>query len=110
MATARKKWIARVLLLLIALAAVYVWNSLPSARRWERGYSQISEGDHVTNVTKVLGKPTEIKDCHSSRYSGNKELAQKCAKEYWYIAFLQEWVYVIDQDGIVVAKWHSVSQ
>jgi len=110
MFTTQKKWIVRVLLLLIAVGAVYVWNSLPSVRRWERGFSQISEGDHVTRVTGVLGKPTEIKDCNALRYSGNPELGRKCAKEYWYIGFLQEWVYVTDQNGIVVAKWHSVSQ
>ena len=109
MATARKKWIIRVVLLLIALGAVYVWNSLPSPRRWERGYAQISEGDHVTKVTGVLGEPSEIKDCHATRYSAGKEFAQKCANEYWYIAFLQEWVSVIDHDGRVIAKWHSVS-
>ena len=86
-----------------------MWNSLPSARKWEQGYEQISEGDHVTTVIDVLGQPTEIKDCHASRY-GNAEIGRRCAKEYWYIAFLQEWVYVIDKDGIVVAKWHSVSQ
>jgi len=108
--TTRKKWIVRVFLLLIVLGVIYVWNSLPSARRWEQGYSQISEGDYETKVTDVLGQPTEINACHASRYGGNPELGRKCAKEYWYIAFLQEWVYVIDQNGIVIAKWHSVSQ
>jgi len=93
----------------MAVGAVYVWNSLPSARQWEQGYSQISEGDPVTRVTEILGQPTKIKDCHTSRF-GDAEIARKCAKEYWYIAFLQEWVYVVDQNDIVIAKWHSVSQ
>ena len=108
--TTRKKWIVRVVLLLVALGAVYVWRSLPSSKRWERGYEQISEGDHITTVIDVLGQPTEINDCNPARFTDTPELKRKCAKEYWYIAFLQEWVYVIDQDGIVIAKWHSVSQ
>ena len=109
MASTRKKWIVRVVLLLIAFGAVYVWNSLPSPRRWERGFEQISAGDHITKVMDLLGEPSEINNCHPPRYAGDKEVGRKCAKEYWYIAFMQEWVYVIDNDGRVIAKWHSVS-
>jgi len=46
-------------------------------------------------VFEVLGKPTEVKDCFYSQFGSTPEIRQKCAKEYWYIAFLQEWVYVI---------------
>jgi len=109
MTTAAKKWIVRVVLLLIALGAVYVWNSLPSPRRWERGFEQISEGDHVSKLTEVLGKPSEINGCNPARFRHDPELRRRCIKEYWYISFMEEWVYVVDQDGIVVAKWHSVS-
>ena len=110
MATTRKKWVIRIVLLLIAVGVVYVWNSLPSKRRWERGFDQIVEGsDHVTKLTEVLGKPTEINDCNPARFSHDPELKKRCIKEYWYISFMEEWVYVVDQDGIVVAKWHSVS-
>jgi hypothetical protein len=67
-------------------------------------------GDSEKKVLEVLGKPTEVKDCFHSQFGSTPEIRQKCAKEYWYIAFLQEWVYVIDGDGKVIAKWHSVSQ
>ncbi|HEU4834270.1 MAG TPA: hypothetical protein VFS90_07645 [Pyrinomonadaceae bacterium] len=110
MASTRKKWIVRVVLLLIALGAVYVWNSLPSPRRWEQGFNQLSEGDHISKVTGVLGQPTKIDGCNPARFSHDPELKKRCIKEYSYISFLEEWVYVVDQDGIVIAKWHSVSQ
>ena len=97
------------MLLLTGVAAVYAWSSLSGSRRWEQGYSKISKGDPEEKLVETLGEPTEIKDCFHSSF-GNQEIRQKCAKEYWYIAFLQEWVYVIDKDGRVLAKWHSVSQ
>jgi hypothetical protein len=108
MATARKKILLSVLVLIIGVGVVYAWNVLPNARRWERGYSQIAEGDPEEKVIEILGKPTEIKDCDELRYS-RPEIWQKCAEEYWYIAFMQEWGYVIDKDGKVLLKWHSVS-
>jgi len=108
MATARKKILLSVLVLIIGVGVVYAWNVLPNAPRWERGYSQIAEGDPAEKVTEILGKPTEIKDCDRLRYS-RPEIWQKCAEEYWYIAFMQEWGYVIDKDGKVLLKWHSVS-
>lgn len=104
----RKSFIVGLILLLTGVAAVYAWRSLPSPRRWEQGYSKIAKGDPEEKVLEILGEPTEIKDCYSSTI-GNPELGQKCTKEYWYIAFLQEWVYVIDKEGNVLAKWHSVS-
>jgi hypothetical protein len=110
MAKIRKSFIVSLTLLIAAVGAVYAWNSLPSSSTWEQGYSKISEGDPEKKVVEVLGKPTEIKNCYASSFSGNHEIRQQCAKEYWYIAFLQEWVYVIDKDGRVLAKWHSVSQ
>ena len=109
MAMTRKSFIVSLALVLISVAAIYGWRSLPSSRRWKDGYSKISEGDPEEKVIEILGEPTHIKDCFHSSF-GNQEILQKCAKEYWYIAFLQEWVYVIDKDGKVLAKWHSVSQ
>ena len=109
MAMTRKSFIVSLMLLLTGVAAVYAWSSLPSSSQWEQGYSKISEGDPEEKLVEILGKPTEIKDCFNSSF-GDQEIRQKCAKEYWYIAFLQEWVYVIDKDGRVLAKWHSVSQ
>ena len=58
----------------------------------------------------MMGKPTEIKDCFSPRYSGNDEIWYKCAEEHWYVGVMQEWVYVIGKDGKVIAKSRSVSQ
>jgi hypothetical protein len=104
-----RKFIVRLMLLVVVVGATYAWRSLPNPRRWDRGYSQISEGDQERKVIEVLGKPTEVKDCHASTFSGDQQLREKCVKEYWYIAFLQEWVYVIDKDDRVIAKWHSVS-
>jgi hypothetical protein len=95
-------------LLVIGMAVVLAWNALPNARRWEQGYSQIAEGDPEDKVLEILGKPTEIRNCDQLRYS-RPELWQKCAEEYWYVAFMQEWCYVIDKDGKVLIKWHSVS-
>lgn len=110
MVNVRKKVILGLILITAGVGAAYAWNSLPSSRRWEQGYSQISEGDTEQKVIEILGRPTEINHCYGPRYSGSSEIWQKCAKEYWYIAFLQEWVYVIDKDGRVVVKCHSVSQ
>jgi hypothetical protein len=109
MAMTRKSFIISLALVLIIVAAIYGWRALPSARLWEEGYLKISEGDSEERVVEILGEPTKIKDCFASSF-GKQETRQKCAKEYWYIAFLQEWVYVIDKDGKVVTKWHSVSQ
>jgi len=109
MAMTRKSFIVSLMLVLTGVAAICGWRSLPSARRWEQGYSKISEGDSQEKMVEILGEPTKIKDCFHSSF-GNQEIRQKCVKEYWYIAFLQEWVYVIDKDGKVLTKWHSVSQ
>jgi hypothetical protein len=105
-----KRLVFGVVLLLVGVGAAYAWNSFPSAKRWEVGYEKISEGDSESKVLTVLGQPTEVKDCFASQFGSNAEIRNRCAKEYWYIAILQEWVYVIDGDGKVIAKWHSVSQ
>jgi hypothetical protein len=81
------------------MAVVLAWNALPNAHRWEQGYSQIAEGDSEDKILEILGKPPEIKDCDQLRYS-RPELWQKCAEEYWYVAFMQEWCYVIDHRTI----------
>ena len=106
----RKRSTIALVLIVLTAGAAYAWSSLPNPGKWERGYSQIEAGDSKDKVVAILGKPTEIKDCHSTRYSAPPEIWQKCAEEYWYIAFLQEWGYVIDKDGKVLSKWHSVSQ
>ena len=105
MTTASKKILFSLIVLVIVVAA---WNALPSARRWERGYSQIAEGDSEDKVLEILGKPTKINNCEEVRYS-RPEIWPKCAEEYSYVAFMQEWGYVIGKDGKVLLKWHSVS-
>ena len=109
MGKARKRVLLGMIVLVIGVGVAYAWNSLPNHRRWERGYSQIAEGDSEQKVIEILGRPTEIKDCNRFSYSGRPEIWQKCSEEYWYIAFMQEWVYVIDKDGKVLTKSHSVS-
>jgi hypothetical protein len=108
MAMTRKSFIVSLMLLLTGVAAVYAWSFLSRPRRLEQGYSKISEGDREEKLVEILGEPTEIKNCFNSSF-GTEEIRQKCGKEYWYVAFMQEWVYVIDHDGRVLAKWHSVS-
>ena len=67
MAMTRKSFIVSLALVLISVAAIYGWRSLPSSRRWKDGYSKISEGDPEEKVIEILGEPTHIKDCfHSS--------------------------------------------
>jgi hypothetical protein len=109
MAKTRTKIITSFVLIAAAVGVVYAWTSMPNAPRWERGYSQIAAGDSGQKVVEILGKPTEIKDCHSTRYSAPREIWEECAEEYWYIASMQEWGYVLDADGKVLTKWHSVS-
>src|SRR5690349_895323 len=108
MTTATKGFWLVLLVLVIGAAAVYGWTRLPSPRRWERGYSQIAEGDSEAKVVELLGKPTMIENCDQIRRS-RPEMWPKCAEEYRYESFLQEWGYVIGQDGTVLLKWHSVS-
>jgi hypothetical protein len=109
MAMTRTKIIIALVLIAAAVGIVYAWSSMPNAPRWERGYSQIVAGDSKQTIVDILGKPTEIKDCYNTRYSAPREIWEKCSEEYWYIAFMQEWGYVIDKDGKVLTKWHSVS-
>ncbi len=104
-----KRGLVGLVVVLLAIGAAYAWNSFPNPRRWERGYSQIAEGDPEQKVLDVLGKPTDIKDCYRPRYSGNDQLWMKCAEEYWYSGFMQEWVFVIGKNGTVIAKAHTVS-
>jgi hypothetical protein len=109
MVNLRKRYVVGLMLLLSGVLATYAWNTLPDGPRWERGYSQIEEGDSEQKVLEIMGKPSEINDCDRQRYSGNPELWQKCAEEYSYVAFMQIWKVVIGKDGKVVAKWHNVS-
>ena len=104
-----KRGIVGLVIILLAIGAAYAWNSISAPRRWERGYAQLAEGDPEQKVLDIMGKPSEAKDCYRPRYSGNEELWRKCAEEYWYFGFMEEWVFVIGKDGKVVAKWHSVS-
>src|SRR5215208_7507938 len=108
MKMARKKILFSTLVLLVGVGVVFAWTALPNASRWERGYSQIAEGDSEEKVLDIVGRPTEIKDCDDLRYS-RPEIWQKCAEEYSYSAFMQEWGYVISKEGRVLLKWHSVS-
>lgn len=94
-------------LLLLGAVATYGWASLPDGSRWQQGYPQIAEGDSEEKVLEIMGKPTEIRDCHP-RSSGNS-LWHKCAEEYWYLTFMQSWGVMIGKDGKVIAKWHNVS-
>ena len=110
MAKTRTRILILLTLIGVIVGAVYAWNSLPHASRWERGYSQIEEGDSKRKLLEILGKPTEIKDCYSTMHSAPREIWEKCGEEYRYIAFMQEWCYVIDREGNVLTKWRSVSQ
>jgi hypothetical protein len=104
-----KRFLVGVTLVLSVTLATYAWNSLPNGPRWQRGCPQIAVGDSEQRVLEIMGKPNEIKDCERPRYSGNLELWQKCAEEYWYVTFMQTWGVVIGKDGKVIAKWYNVS-
>ena len=103
-----KRGIAGLVILLLAIGAVYAWNTFSSPRRWQRGFAQIAEGDSEQKVLDIMGKPSETKDCDQLRYT-NDELWRECAAEYWYFGFMENWILVIGKNGKVVAKWHDVS-
>jgi len=109
MTSLRKRYLMGLLLLLLGGLATYAWNALPDGPRWQQGYQQIVVGDSEERVLEVMGKPSEIKDCHRPSYSGNPELWYKCAEEHWYVVVMERWIIVIGKDGRVAAKWHNVS-
>jgi hypothetical protein len=109
MTMTRTKIIMGFILIAAIVGISYVWSSMPNVPGWKKGYSQIKVGDSKQKVVEILGKPTEIKDCYDTRHSSSPEIVERCAEEYWYIAFMQEWGYVFDKDGKVLTKWHSVS-
>ena len=104
-----KRVIVGSVILLLAIGVAYAWSSLPHPRRWERGYSEIKVGDAEQQVLDLMGKPSETQDCYRPRYSGNEEIFRKCAEEYWYHGFMEDWFIVIGTNGKVIAKSHQVS-
>ena len=94
---------------MIALLAFFLFR--PSAReRYSRAYPAIKVGDTKQSIISVFGKPSAITNCYSYQHSEpNETLAAKCAEEYWFRAGLEEWVLVLDKDGVVISKGHDIS-
>ena len=83
----------------------------PFAReRYTAAYSKIQVGDDKQLVLQTFGKPEEITDCYFFNYSpADENLKARCAEEYWYRAFIEQWVFVFDKNGKVISKGHDIS-
>jgi hypothetical protein len=95
--------------LVIGLLAVFLIRPSPR-ERYKRAYSTINIGDSKQSMITAFGQPSEITDCYSYQHTERDEtLRAKCVEEYWYKAALEEWVFVLDRNGVVIAKGHDVS-
>lgn len=99
-------------ILLLGVTLIGVLWLRPFAReRYVGAFPKIKVGDSKQSVLQLLGEPTETTDCYSVQYSEiDADLKAKCAEQFWYRAFLEEWIIVFDKDGKVLLKGHSVSQ
>lgn len=110
----KRTLVVATILIIVALAVALIsgfWFRPFARQRYVTAFPKIKVGDDKQIVLELLGKPDEITDCYTIQYSAlETDLKAKCAEQYWYRAFIQEWIVVFDQNGKVILKSHNISQ
>lgn len=101
--------IATALCVLLFLAGRFIWVSW-RFHETEKNFDRVSEGMSISDVLKILGKPTY----HEGDCLQDLKVSSNCAKEFVYgpfLAPLNPEYYVVDfsSDGHVISATHLMS-
>jgi len=110
MAKSHIKVITYIALAVLAIVLLLIGAWIIRARKYERGYAQVGNGDSKQKIIASMGEPSKVEDCHYFMYSSvDVRDKERCVEMYWYGLFPDEYIFVLDKDGLVIYKFHNVS-
>lgn len=110
-----KRIVAIVILTAVVVVTSYLaWVvvSHRTARKYERGYTQIKVGDSKDLVINLMGEPSRTTDCVHPWFADEKREAEyrsSCKELYIYEVFPVDYTISFDKQGKVINKTSAVS-
>ena len=101
----RFKILATIIVVIVALLVSFV-PYLIRVSSYETRFSQVKIGQSKEDVTNLMGKPSENKQCKSNDYANGYYPNRNCFEILNYYSIFHYWAIAFDEDGKVIRKFH----